>query len=256
MSGILAKIGGEDLAHPAFKEFYTIKKEASFAFEEKKSRFIGYAKPVRTEEEAVEFISSVRKKYSDATHHCYAYYIHNENLTNSADDDHNVRNKECLKLKNDVHHYDIMNHDTMVQRFNDDGEPGGTAGMPILDVIRKNNIRNAMIVVTRYFGGIMLGAGGLVRAYSKAASEAVSAAGKAKVFICTEVKIITEYTLLGKLQNMFSNEHIEVKNIEYTQDVKIVVVIPESEYESLENKINEITNASVLMQKMDRYLSS
>jgi len=125
-------------------QYKTISKEATVEMEEKKSRFIANVKPVSSEEEALEFINNIRAKYWDATHNVYAYYISGENI---------------------------------IQRFSDDGEPSGTAGMPVLEVIKRMELKDLVVVVTRYFGGILLGASGLVRAYSKSAALGIEAAG-------------------------------------------------------------------------------
>src|SRR5659263_673576 len=129
------------------KEYYTVAHEAFVEIEERKSKFIGYVKPVETAEEATAYINEIKSNHKDATHNCYAYYV-------------------CK--------------DMFAQRFSDDGEPSGTAGIPILEVIKRNNIQNVVVVVTRYFGGILLGAPGLIRAYSKSASEAIVKATKVK----------------------------------------------------------------------------
>ncbi|MGI6085601.1 MAG: IMPACT family protein, partial [Acetivibrionales bacterium] len=117
------------------KSFRTIIKEGYYLVEEKRSRFIARAKPIITEQEALDYIQQIKTACWDATHNCYAY---------------------------------LVETDSLYQRYSDDGEPQGTAGLPILDVIRKKNLQNVVVVVTRYFGGILLGAGGLVRAYGKA----------------------------------------------------------------------------------------
>ena len=129
-------------------DYLTLRKESSDEFIEKRSRFIGYAKPVTTQEEAMDFINAIRAKHWDATHNVYAYVL----------------------------------RDGQSRRYSDDGEPSGTAGVPVLDVLLKENITDCVVVATRYFGGVLLGAGGLVRAYSHTSKIAVEAAGIMKMW--------------------------------------------------------------------------
>ena len=144
-------------------EYKTVEIENCDEFVEKKSRFIGYVKPVRTQQEAVDFISSIKSKHWDATHNVYAYVLRENNI----------------------------------QRYSDDGEPSGTAGVPVLDVLKKEGLTDVCCVVTRYFGGILLGGGGLVRAYSHSAKIAVDAAGVAEMCSWSECKIQSDYTLFN-----------------------------------------------------------
>ncbi|HOK43684.1 MAG TPA: YigZ family protein [Thermoclostridium caenicola] len=190
------------------KEYRTVYQEATFIYEEKRSRFIARVLPVRTEEEAIGFINRVRSESRDATHHCYAYYIEG---------------------------------DTTYQRYSDDGEPAGTAGIPILEVIKKRQLVNIVIVVVRYFGGILLGAGGLVRAYGKAAAGGVLEAREIRVKSCVEAKIYVEYHLSGKLQNMLLSEGFILGGTEYSDRVTFKVLIDENQKGNLEEKVSEIT---------------
>jgi len=180
-------------------------------FTVEKSVFIGHVKPVETEEEAREFIDEIKSKYKDATHNVWAYTIG-----------------------------ETMN----IQRYSDDGEPQGTAGIPTLEVIKKEDLRNVVVVVTRYFGGVKLGAGGLVRAYTKGAKIGLEA-GKIvekKPFI--EVDISVDYTLLGKIQNELANREYTVKDIEYTDSVNIILYFEKERLETLSSLITEITSAT------------
>ncbi len=153
---------------------------------EKKSRFISYTKPIKTEEEAQSFIEEIKKKHWDARHNCYAYQLGEK---------HNI------------------------QRYSDDGEPSGTAGMPILEVLKGADVHDTIVVVTRYFGGILLGTGGLVRAYSKSAQEGLKAAGLCRCTLYREIIINTDYNLSGKVQyEAMSDGHI-IENTEYTDSV-------------------------------------
>lgn len=190
------------------KEYKTIAKEGYFLLEEKRSRFIARAKPVSSEEEALGFIQAIKTSCWDATHNCYAYSVE---------------------------------EDVLYQRYSDDGEPQGTAGLPILDVIRKRGLQNVVVVVTRYFGGVLLGAGGLVRAYGKACGGALTDAGEVWVKTCLELKIPIEYHLSGKLQNMLINEGFIIGNTEYSDEVTYTVYSPMERLEFLNQQISEIT---------------
>ncbi len=191
------------------RNYKTIGKDGYFLLEEKRSRFIARAKPVQTEQEAIDFIQAIKSECWDATHNCYAYSVET---------------------------------DALYQRYSDDGEPQGTAGLPILDVIRKKELQNVVVVVTRYFGGIMLGAGGLVRAYSKACAGGLNDAGEVWVKTCHEIKIPIEYHLSGKLQNMLINEDFIIADTDYGEEVLYTIYSPPEKKEFLEQQIQEITS--------------
>lgn len=191
------------------QEYRTVYEGGRGEIVEKKSRFIAATAPISSEEEALAFIESVKKEYWDARHHCYAY----------------ITGERCE-----------------VQRFSDDGEPGGTAGKPILDVLTGEGLGNTAVVVTRYFGGTLLGTGGLVRAYSQAAK-----AGLASSKIITRIKgfklkILTDYTGLGKIQYLLAKRHIPVLESIYTEQVELHVVIPIKEQETIQAELTEGTN--------------
>ncbi len=186
--------------------YKTVGNTVESEFIEKKSVFIGLAKRVFSEDEAKEFILEVKGKYKDARHHVYAYTI--------AED---------------------MN----IQRYSDDGEPQGTGGIPILEVIKKNELRNVCIVVVRYFGGILLGAGGLTRAYVKGAVDAIEAAGAVERVEGHQVDLCLDYDLYGKLQYFLKESNVEIQSAEYTDKVKASVFL---EMFELEKKIQEIMN--------------
>lgn len=190
---------------------------------EKKSRFIANVKPVKAESEAVSYIEEIKKKYWDARHNCYAYQLGEKN---------------------------------QLQRYSDDGEPGGTAGMPILDVLRGRDIKDTIIVVTRYFGGTLLGTGGLVRAYSSAARAGIEAAGLIECSLNTEVHITVDYTLSGKVQYEVLNKgHIIIDTI-YTDKVKFTVQVNKSLTDGFIEDIINITSGSAEITKgKDVYLS-
>lgn len=159
-----------------------------------KSRFIGHGKGVQSEEEAIAFIESVRKEYRDATHNVWAY---------------------------------IIGENKNIQRYSDDGEPSGTAGIPVLEVLKKEDITNAAVVVTRYFGGIKLGAGGLVRAYTKSAVLAVQAARKITKKVFIPLQLTFDYSLLGKLQNDVGNRDITHRHPVFTEKVQMEILAPQ-----------------------------
>lgn len=198
--------------------YLTVEKRAEDEFFEKKSQFIGYIKRVTTEDEAKEFIAEIKSKHKDATHNCSAYVI-GQNMN--------------------------------TQRYNDDGEPQGTAGIPILEVIKKNEITDCVIVVTRYFGGILLGTGGLNRAYTKGAAIAIKAAGIVEKVQGVEIDIILDYDLLGKVQYLFGQNDWYMENIEYTDVVKIKMRSEISEKDNIIAKIVENTNGKATIEQGD-----
>lgn len=174
-----------------------------------KSTFIGYAKPVKTEEEALTFIQEIKKKHRDATHNVPAY---------------------------------VLGENNEVQRCNDDGEPSGTAGVPVLEVIRKENLRDVAVVVTRYFGGIKLGTGGLVRAYTKGAKIALEAAGMIQQVLYQVMTLSVDYTLLGMLQNQLRLQRYEVKETIYDELVHLHVWVRVEDTEHFRALCTEWTN--------------
>lgn len=183
---------------------------------EKKSRFISHVQAVESVEEAQEFIEAVKKKYWDARHNCSAFSIGETNP---------------------------------LTRCSDDGEPGGTAGKPILEVIQGSGICNIVIVVTRYFGGILLGTGGLVRAYTDAAKAGLENSVIIEKVPGIRVKIDTEYTDLGKIQYILAQNQVTVENTEYTDKVEIQALFPEEEKETLKKVLTEGTGGRINMEE-------
>ena len=179
---------------------------------EKKSRFIAHVQAVDSVEEAQEFIEAVKKKYWDARHNCSAFSVGEMNP---------------------------------LTRCSDDGEPGGTAGKPILEVIQGSGIRNIVIVVTRYFGGTLLGTGGLVRAYTEAAKAGIENAVIIEKIPATRMKLFTEYTDLGKIQYILAQNQMTVENTEYTDKVEIRALFPEKEKKALCRALTEGTGGRV-----------
>lgn len=198
------------------KEYATILEPGFGEIVEKKSRFIGYVCHVESEKAAIDFVTSVKKKHYDARHNCFAYVVGEENP---------------------------------IFRFSDDGEPGGTAGKPILEVITGNGLCNICIVVTRYFGGTLLGTGGLVRAYTEAAKAAVSSTNIVRKRMVQPVRIHTNYNDLGKLQYILGSEGITTLESEYGQDVVLLVEILVDEVDRIMQLMTEATAARVSFEK-------
>ena len=182
---------------------------------EKKSRFIATVAPVESEEEAVAFIESVKKKYYDARHNCPAFVI--------------GKNKELT-------------------RCSDDGEPSGTAGKPILEVILGAELTNVAVVVTRYFGGTLLGTGGLVRAYTQAVQEGLAACKTATMRYGVTIRIETDYTDLGKIQHILGNKEIPVISSEYTDKVALTIQLPKEDAPVLIKELTEATAARAVAE--------
>ncbi len=187
---------------------------------EKKSRFIATVRPVKSEEEALAFLEETKKKYWDARHNCFVYSV--------------GLNREYT-------------------RCSDDGEPSGTAGRPMLDVILGEDIYNVAVVVTRYFGGVLLGTGGLVRAYSKAVQEGLEASRIIEKRHGIALKVTTDYTGIGKIQYIAGERNIPILNSEYTDKVVLELLIPSENVEGVQKAITESTNGRVRMEK-DREL--
>lgn len=188
-------------------EYKTVKTASSDEFIVKKSRFIGYVKPVKTQEEALEFISEIKSKHWDATHNVYAYTL----------------------------------REGGVRRFSDDGEPQGTAGIPSLDVLLKEEVVDCCVVVTRYFGGIMLGAGGLVRAYSHGAKIALDAGGIITMSLCKIVRVVTDYNFYGRLVPLICEEGGIVEDTQFTDNVEVTFRIPQDKVPFFESRLVDVS---------------
>lgn len=183
---------------------------------EKKSRFIATVRPVESEEEALKFLEEMKKKYWDARHNCFVYSI--------------GMNREFT-------------------RCSDDGEPSGTAGRPMLDVILGEDIYNVAVVVTRYFGGVLLGTGGLVRAYSKAVQEGLAASRVILKKKGISMKITTDYTGIGKIQYIAGERKLPILDSEYTEKVMTKLLVPVQDVESVQKAITEGTNGRAVIEK-------
>lgn len=185
---------------------------AETEFTEKRSRFIGHLLPVETEEQAREFIAQMKKKYYDARHNCWCYLIGSDTL-----------------------------------RYGDDGEPQGTAGQPMLNVFRRENVTNVVCVVTRYFGGILLGTGGLTRAYSKSARDALAAAGVAEMGLWAAVDIPCPYPLFERVRGEVTALGGTVDNAEYGADIRLAVSLPAEQTAALQARLTELSAGSITM---------
>ncbi|WP_250277968.1 YigZ family protein [[Clostridium] colinum] len=199
------------------KCFKTINERGNAEIIEKKSRFIANVLPISTEEEAINFISSIKKQYYDARHNCFAY---------------------------------IIGGDIPIMRFSDDGEPSGTAGKPILDVLLGEKIENAVVVITRYFGGTLLGTGGLVRAYGKATKEGILAAKIVEMDSYSQIFISVDYSLIGKIQYEIANKGHILIDTEYTDNVKFSVYVKSDVADDFIKNIINLTNNNVNIEKV------
>ena len=202
-------------------EYKTVLNEAADEFVVKKSRFIGYVKPVKTADEAVGFINAIKSKHWDATHNVYAYIL----------------------------------RDGQTRRYSDDGEPQGTAGIPVLDVLLKEELTDVCVVATRYFGGIMLGAGGLVRAYSHTAKIAVDAGGIITMALCKIAKVTCDYNFYGRLTPLIAQAGGIVENTEYADSVTVMFRIHEAAYEKLILDIIDKSNGKFRSEIVDEKFS-
>ena len=198
--------------------YKSIKDRASFEYEDRKSVFIGDAKPVSTEADALTFIEAIKKKYPDARHHVYAYVLRENQTT----------------------------------RFTDDGEPQGTAGMPTLDVIRKNGCTDVVLVVTRYFGGTLLGTGGLVRAYTQAALGVLNQGGMVVYDIYSTVKISVSYSDHGRIFQALDDFGFVSDDTVFAANVEIVGRIRSSDVQALSLRLADITSARAKIEEIDR----
>lgn len=198
------------------ERYTTVKEFGSAEMVEKKSRFIANVKPILSEDEAAAYIEEIKKKYWDARHNCYAYQLGERN---------------------------------QIQRYSDDGEPGGTAGMPILDVLRGRDIKNSIVVVTRYFGGILLGTGGLVRAYSSAAKAGLEAAGLIERIPHIRQYFTVDYTMAGKVQYEVLNGGHILEDTVYTDKVEFVVLSERGKENKLRENIVNLTGNKAEMKK-------
>ncbi|MBN3554196.1 YigZ family protein [Fictibacillus nanhaiensis] len=190
--------------------YLTVKNEGQHEIVIEKSRFIAHIARATTEEEAQGFIQKIKKEHSSATHNCSAY---------------------------------LIGETDNIQKANDDGEPSGTAGIPMLEVLKKRELKDTVAVVTRYFGGIKLGAGGLIRAYGKSVSEGLNYIGVVERQLQQIVHITVDYTLLGKMENELRNSIYPIKEMNYMEKVEIQMYVPIKEKETFKEWIIDLSNA-------------
>ena len=198
--------------------YITIRQYGEDEFIEKKSQFIGYAKRCESEEEAKAFVAEIKSMHKQATHNCWAY---------------------------------VVGKNMGIKRYSDDGEPQGTAGIPILEVMKKSNVTDCAIVVTRYFGGIMLGAGGLTRAYTKGASIALKAGGVVEKVEGVNVSLEMDYDMIGKVQYMCGQNNWHIEDTEYTDKVIVHILAEISVADEIEKAAIEASNGKILISKSD-----
>ena len=199
-------------------KYYTVKGQGEHEIVIQKSRFICHVKRVTTEQEAQEFIQEIKKQHWNATHNCSAY---------------------------------LVGERDQFQKANDDGEPSGTAGVPMLEVLKKRGLKDTVVVVTRYFGGIKLGAGGLVRAYGKSVSEGLDAVGIVKRTLMQVMHTVVDYTWLGKLENELRSSVYGLKEIHYLDKVEVETFVEENQTEAFTNWMIELTNGQCEIRKGD-----
>ena len=202
-------------------EYRTVEFESSDEFVEKKSRFIGYVKPVKTQKEAADFIAKIKSKHWDATHNVSAYVLKENNI----------------------------------QRSSDDGEPSGTAGVPVLDVLLKENLVDVCVVVTRYFGGILLGAGGLIRAYSHGSKIAVEAGNIITMAPCKILEANIDYSFYDRFNIMLGDIGANVESSDFADKIKITFCLKEELADALQSRLTEQSNGKYLLREIGEKFS-
>ena len=202
-----------------YEDFVLLTKGGEAELVEKKSRFIATVRPVESEEEAAAFIEEMKKKYYDARHNCSAY---------------------------------VLGSKAQLTRSSDDGEPSGTAGRPMLEVLLGSGIRNVAAVVTRYFGGTLLGTGGLVRAYSGVLKEALEKCETARQHFGVRFKIRADYNAVGKIQHILASRNIAAEDSVYAADVEMTVIAPVGAYDRLCTELVEATSARAEIEEVER----
>lgn len=203
--------------------FKTISNDSEAEIIEKKSKFIANIFYVETREEAEEKIKEIKKKYFDARHNCFAY--------------------------------SIFTKDRIIERFSDDGEPSGTAGAPMLNILSSQNLRNVVVIVTRYFGGILLGTGGLVRAYTGAVQEALKNVGIIEKYLGLEVKLEVNYPNLEKLKYYLKQNEIKILSSEYLENIKVLVEMSEEKLNILLQNKDDLNFNLINIEKVkEKYI--
>ena len=200
------------------ESYKTVSGEGEAEIVEKKSRFIAHVFPVESESEALEQIEKTKKKYWDARHNCYAY---------------------------------VIGIDGKLQRYSDDGEPGGTAGMPMLEVLLGEEVKNTLVVVTRYFGGTLLGTGGLVRAYSKSTKEGLLAAGIRECVLYRRINITVDYSLSGKIQYEAAQGGHLTEDTVYAENVLFKLLVKTGSADGFAKRITDVTNGRAEIEMLE-----
>lgn len=194
------------------KPYKTLLRAASGEFIVNKSRFIGHGQPCESEEAALAFLASIRAKYKDATHHCYAY---------------------------------IIGSNMGIMRYSDDGEPSGTAGMPIIEVMKAREVTNCAVVVTRYFGGVLLGAGGLVRAYSQGAATALNACGVGTIYPTARYLVEVSYPMLSRMDYFLKSEPVIVEDKQFTDVITYTLLIKAQDETGFLARVTNLSEGTV-----------
>ena len=196
----------------SLKPYKTLLRDANDMFVVNKSRFIGYGRPCETEEAALAFLSEIRARHKDATHNCYAY---------------------------------IIGPNMGVMRYSDDGEPGGTAGMPIIEVMKARGVTNCAVVVTRYFGGVLLGAGGLVRAYSQGAAAAINACGVGVMHPTARYLMEISYPMLSRMDYFLKDQPVQVEDRAFTDVITYTLIVRCADEAAFLEKLTDVTEGAV-----------
>ncbi|NLC32716.1 MAG: YigZ family protein [Clostridiales bacterium] len=199
--------------------YKTLREEGYGEFVIQKSRFIGYASPMQTQEDALEYIRIIKEKHRDASHHCYAY---------------------------------VIGSNAGIMRYQDDGEPTGTAGQPIMEVIKTKSLVNTCVVVVRYFGGTLLGTGGLARSYSHAAALAVDSAKEVTMEPSVRLSLTIPYTIWDKLQHQLLNLPVQMGQAQYTHQVRLPLVLRAQEQTDIEKSIADLSDGRVQSAELER----
>ena len=198
--------------------YKTLMKRGCDEFIVNKSRFIGYGAPAETEEEALAFLAEIRKKHADATHNCYAY---------------------------------IIGRNMGVMRYSDDGEPGGTAGMPIIEVMKNRGVVNACVVVTRYFGGVLLGAGGLVRAYTQGAVTAIDASGVGVMHLTARYMMDVSYAMLSRVEYFLKSAPVIVEDKDFSDVITLTLLVKCADEDKLLADLTQLSEGRLEPMRFD-----
>ena len=199
--------------------YITVRSEASDEIVIQKSRFIGYAAPCETEDEALAFLRKIRDRHRDARHCCYAY---------------------------------VIGRNAGIMRYSDDGEPGGTAGMPMMDILKSEKAVNCCVVVVRYFGGILLGTGGLVRAYSQGCKTALQAAGLVRMELSSTIRCTVSYSLWNSVQYALQKMPVQTADVSYAEDVAFTLVTRKKDSETVETQLRNLTDGKLVCKPVSQ----